>query len=168
MAADLLSQFLLDLPIEGIGVPGDRILSQASAAGWAIDDLTWTRLQAIVVEAEATGLISDALLLLAVFSAASVPNGRSPAAELLKFSNQYTAEDANNAIADIRSLEILIALLSCSPISRYSSAQPTKEWPCSGPLSGVRISSAMETTFPTRSGLMRHCFPLKSMRTGRN
>jgi len=39
VAADLLSQFLLDMPIDGIGVPGDRLLSQAAAAGWSIDDL---------------------------------------------------------------------------------------------------------------------------------
>lgn len=39
VAADLLSQFLLDMPIEGIGVPGTHVLSQARAAGWIIDDL---------------------------------------------------------------------------------------------------------------------------------
>ncbi|HEV2817716.1 MAG TPA: hypothetical protein VGW40_10930 [Allosphingosinicella sp.] len=39
VAADLLSQFLLDMPIEGIAVPGTHILSQAAAAGWVIDDL---------------------------------------------------------------------------------------------------------------------------------
>lgn len=30
---------LLDLPIDGIGVAGDHLLSQAGAAGWRIDDL---------------------------------------------------------------------------------------------------------------------------------
>lgn len=39
VAADLLSRFLLDMPIESIGVPGDRLLSQAASAGWQIDDL---------------------------------------------------------------------------------------------------------------------------------
>lgn len=39
VAADLLSQMLLDLPIDGIGVAGDHLLSQAGAAGWRIDDL---------------------------------------------------------------------------------------------------------------------------------
>lgn len=39
VAADLLSQMLLDLPIDGIGVAGDHLLSQAGAAGWGIDDL---------------------------------------------------------------------------------------------------------------------------------
>jgi hypothetical protein len=39
VAADLLSQFLLDMPIEGIGVPGTQILSQAAAGAWIIDDL---------------------------------------------------------------------------------------------------------------------------------
>lgn len=39
VAADLLSQMLLDLPIDSIGVAGDHLLSQAGAAGWRIDDL---------------------------------------------------------------------------------------------------------------------------------
>jgi hypothetical protein len=39
VAADLLSRFLLDMPIEGIELPGDRLLSQAASAGWSIDDL---------------------------------------------------------------------------------------------------------------------------------
>ena len=39
VAADLLSQLLLDMPVEGIAVPGTHILSQAAAAGWVIDDL---------------------------------------------------------------------------------------------------------------------------------
>ncbi len=39
VAADLLSRFLLDMPIYGIGVPGAQLFSQAAAAGWLIDDL---------------------------------------------------------------------------------------------------------------------------------
>lgn len=39
VAADLLSRFLLDMPIDGIGVPGAQLFSQAAAAGWLIDDL---------------------------------------------------------------------------------------------------------------------------------
>lgn len=39
VAADLLSRFLNDLPIRGIGVPGVRLLSQVGALRWAIDDL---------------------------------------------------------------------------------------------------------------------------------
>lgn len=39
VAADLLSRMLLDLPIDGIGVVGNHLLSQAGAAGWRIDDL---------------------------------------------------------------------------------------------------------------------------------
>lgn len=39
VAADLLSRMLLDQAIEGIGVPAEELLSQAGAAGWAIDDL---------------------------------------------------------------------------------------------------------------------------------
>lgn len=39
VAADLLSQMLLDLPVDGIGAVGDHLLSQAGSAGWCIDDL---------------------------------------------------------------------------------------------------------------------------------
>ena len=39
VAADLLTRFILDMPITGIDVPGQEILSQAGALGWTIDDL---------------------------------------------------------------------------------------------------------------------------------
>ena len=39
VAADLLTRFILDMPIAGIEVEGAEILSQAGALGWAIDDL---------------------------------------------------------------------------------------------------------------------------------
>ncbi len=39
VAADLLTRFILDMPITGIEAPGAEILSQAGALGWAIDDL---------------------------------------------------------------------------------------------------------------------------------
>lgn len=39
VAGDLLSRMLLDLPIDGIGVAGDHLLSQAGAVGWRVDDL---------------------------------------------------------------------------------------------------------------------------------
>lgn len=39
VAADLLSRFLLDMPVPGLETPGTQILSQAGAAGWTIDDL---------------------------------------------------------------------------------------------------------------------------------
>lgn len=39
VAADLLTRFVLDMPITGIEVPGCEILSQAGALGWAIDDI---------------------------------------------------------------------------------------------------------------------------------
>lgn len=38
-AADLLTRFILDMPITGIDVPGQEILSQAGALGWTIEDL---------------------------------------------------------------------------------------------------------------------------------
>ncbi|KJS14419.1 MAG: hypothetical protein VR78_10270 [Hoeflea sp. BRH_c9] len=39
VAAELLVRFVLDVPIPGIEVSGQEILSQAGALGWAIDDL---------------------------------------------------------------------------------------------------------------------------------
>jgi GTPase SAR1 family protein len=39
VAADLLTRFILDMPILGIEVSGREVLSQAGALGWAIDDL---------------------------------------------------------------------------------------------------------------------------------
>jgi hypothetical protein len=39
VAADLLTRFVLDMPIPGIEVSGREIMSQAGALGWAIDDL---------------------------------------------------------------------------------------------------------------------------------
>jgi hypothetical protein len=45
----------------------------------------------------------------------SVPTGNSPAKRLLKPSANYSAEDAYNALADLRSLEILICLFALFP-----------------------------------------------------
>lgn len=42
VAADLLSRFILDIPIVGIDATGTELLSQAAAAGWTIDDLVCT------------------------------------------------------------------------------------------------------------------------------
>lgn len=39
VAADMLTRFILDMPIPGIEAAGGEILSQAGALGWAIDDL---------------------------------------------------------------------------------------------------------------------------------
>ena len=39
VAADLLTRFILDIPIPGIEASGHEILSQAGAMGWTIDDL---------------------------------------------------------------------------------------------------------------------------------
>ncbi|NMN77678.1 hypothetical protein AF70_00032420 [Pseudomonas sp. KD5] len=39
VAADLLSWFLLNMPIHGISVPGRKLFSQTQAIGWKVDDL---------------------------------------------------------------------------------------------------------------------------------
>jgi len=47
-----------------------------------------------------------------------MPNGSSPAKRLLKFDRGYTREDAYNALADLRALEILMSLFAIYPDQR--------------------------------------------------
>lgn len=59
------------------------------------------------------------LVVLAALSAISVPNGRSPAKRLLKLTEpNYSAELAYNALADLRSLEVLMHLFALFPNER--------------------------------------------------
>jgi hypothetical protein len=60
----------------------------------------------------------NSLVVLAALSAAAVPNSGSPAKKLLKFRAGYAAGDAYNALADLRSLEILIHLYALFPEER--------------------------------------------------
>jgi hypothetical protein len=69
----------------------------------------------ILLAADQIGVDRNSLIVIAVLSVASVPNGRSPAAGLLKFKPGYNAKHAYNALADIRSLEILIKLFAAFP-----------------------------------------------------
>lgn len=73
------------------------------------------RLEEAVTTARSCGVPARSLVSLAVLSAIAVPNGGSPARRLLKFRHGYSAQDAYNSIADIRSLEILISLCSLFP-----------------------------------------------------
>lgn len=73
------------------------------------------RLQEAVTAARSCGVPASSLVNLAVLSAIAVPNGGSPTRRLLKFKHGYSSEDAYNAIADLRSLEILISLYSLFP-----------------------------------------------------
>jgi hypothetical protein len=60
-------------------------------------------------------LLRNSLLVLAVLSAISMPNGSSPARRMLKFRPGYTIQDAYNAATDIQSLELFASMLAISP-----------------------------------------------------
>ena len=68
--------------------------------------------------AQACGIARNSLVVLAVLSSISVPMGDSPAKRLLKPSADYSAEAAYNALADLRSLEILMCLFALFPDQR--------------------------------------------------
>lgn len=70
----------------------------------------------ILETADACGVPRHCLLVLAALSTVCMPNGKSPAKRLLKVTaSEYSADHAYNALADLRSLEILIHLFAMSP-----------------------------------------------------
>lgn len=70
----------------------------------------------VLSTAKACGVPARSLVVLAALSAVCVPNGKSPAKGLLKFNvGKYTVEDAYNALADLRSLELFMHLLAAFP-----------------------------------------------------
>lgn len=69
----------------------------------------------ILSTAQDCGIPKNSLVVLAALSSISVPMGNSPAKRLLKPSADYSAEDAYNALADLRSLEILMCLFALFP-----------------------------------------------------
>jgi hypothetical protein len=78
-------------------------------------DAKW---QEVLDAADRHGVRRNALVVLAALSAVAVPNSASPAKKLLKFKPGYSAGDAYNALADLRSLEILISLFALFPEER--------------------------------------------------
>jgi len=70
----------------------------------------------VLAIAAESGVPMASLVVLAALSAVSVPNGKSPAKRLLKLNQpDYTEEDAYNALADLRSLEVLMHLFAMFP-----------------------------------------------------
>lgn len=70
----------------------------------------------VLSTARACGVPVRSLVVLAALSVVCVPNGKSPAKGLLKFNvSKYTVEDAYNALADLRSLEVLMHLFAAFP-----------------------------------------------------
>jgi hypothetical protein len=73
----------------------------------------------VLATADACGVPRKSLVVLAVLSAISVPNGRSPAKRLLKLTeSNYSTDLAYNALADLRSLEVLMHLFALFPNER--------------------------------------------------
>ena len=75
-------------------------------------DKRWTD---VMDAADRYGVARYSLIVLAALSAVAVPNSGSPAKRMLKFREGYSEQDAYNALADVRSLEILIHLLALFP-----------------------------------------------------
>ncbi|RWN55862.1 MAG: hypothetical protein EOR99_35115 [Mesorhizobium sp.] len=69
----------------------------------------------IVATANSFGLPARSLVVLAALSAALVPNGKSPAKGVLKFKSGYGSREAYNALADLRSLELLMHIFAIWP-----------------------------------------------------
>ncbi|MER9692026.1 hypothetical protein NKJ16_08820 [Mesorhizobium sp. M0179] len=69
----------------------------------------------ILATAKACGLPARSLPVLAALSAALGPNGKSPAKGMLKFKSVYGRHEAYNALADLRSLEILMHIFAIWP-----------------------------------------------------
>lgn len=73
----------------------------------------------VLATADECSVPRRSLVVLAALSAISVPNGRSPAKRLLKLTEpNYSAELAYNALADLRSLEVLMHLFALFPHER--------------------------------------------------
>lgn len=73
----------------------------------------------VLAIADECGVPRRSLVVLAALSAAAVPNGKSPAKKLLKLTKpNYSTELAYNALADLRSLEILMYLFALFPTER--------------------------------------------------
>lgn len=76
------------------------------------------RWRQILEAADRNSVPRTALVVLAALSAAAVPNSGSPAKKVLKFRPGYGVGDAYNALADLRSLELLIHLYAMFPDER--------------------------------------------------
>jgi len=69
----------------------------------------------ILLTAQDFDIPNTALVVIAALSAISLPQGTNPSKQMLKLKNGFTKQDAYNALADIRSLEILMHLFALHP-----------------------------------------------------
>lgn len=81
-------------------------------------NLLASRWNDVLEAADRYGLARDSILVLAALSSVAVPNSGSVAKKILKFRHGYSDQDAYNALADFRSLEILIYLITLFPNDR--------------------------------------------------
>ncbi|CAN5499152.1 hypothetical protein BH10PSE4_BH10PSE4_30120 [soil metagenome] len=65
--------------------------------------------------AEDCGIAPYSIVMLAVLSALSVPNGTSPARDMLKFQAGYDAKLAYNALSDLHAIQLLINCMAIYP-----------------------------------------------------
>jgi hypothetical protein len=72
----------------------------------------------VVHIADACGVDRSSLVFLAALSTVAIPNGGSPAKGVLNFKADYSAADAYNALADLRSLEMLMMFFAVYPNER--------------------------------------------------
>ncbi|MGY4512112.1 hypothetical protein [Bradyrhizobium sp. USDA 3650] len=72
----------------------------------------------IISAARSRGLRPGSLTVLAALSTVLMPQGKSPARKLCKFSRNYSRDDAYNVLADLRSLEMLVQLFAVFPEQR--------------------------------------------------
>ena len=93
----------------------------------------------VIATAKACGLHVRSLVVLAALSSVVVANGKSPAKGLLKFKAGYGREEAYNALADLRSLELLMHIFAIWPDQRVMLCTADKDlalfW------SGIRASN---------------------------
>lgn len=73
------------------------------------------RWEQILAEADRFRVPKRSLVVLAALSSVAVANGRSPARRLLKWTDRYCEKDAYNAAADLRALEVMMALFALFP-----------------------------------------------------
>lgn len=76
------------------------------------------RWEEVLDAAQVRGIPHSSLTVVAALSAILVQNGNSPARRLLKFRHNYTRQLAYNALADLRSLEMLMLIFGLFPDQR--------------------------------------------------
>lgn len=69
----------------------------------------------VLATADACEVPRTSLVVIAALSTVATPGGKSPAKRLLKFDGQYTEADTYNALADLRSLELLMYIFALFP-----------------------------------------------------